>query len=53
MSITVDECIRRVTKEIMRTDAFPDSVDKQDRLAEREALLKEYEQAKTSGITEF
>jgi hypothetical protein len=53
VAITVDECIRRVTKEILRTRAFPESVGKRERLAELEAMLREYEVAKASGITEL
>jgi|ERR1041385_3939984 hypothetical protein len=49
MSIIVDDCIRRIEAEIVRTQAFPDSAGKSKRLAELKAMLQEYEQAETAG----
>jgi len=52
MSI-MDECIRRINAEIIRTERFPDSAGKRSRLAELKAMLQEYEQAEpdeSSGV---
>jgi hypothetical protein len=49
MSIIVDDCIRRIEAEIVRTQAFPNSAGKSKRLAELKAMLQEYEQAETAG----
>lgn len=48
MSIIVDDCIRRIEAEIVRTQAVPDSAGKNKRLAELKAMLQEYEQAETT-----
>jgi hypothetical protein len=53
MSIIVDDCIRRIEAEIVRTQMFPESVGKSKRLAELRAMLLEYEQAETAGLAEF
>lgn len=49
MSIIVDDCIRRIEAEIVRTQTFPDSAGKSKRLAELKAMLQEYEQAEAAG----
>lgn len=49
MSIIVDDCIRRIEAEIVRTQTFPDAAGKSKRLAELKAMLQEYEQAETAG----
>ena len=53
MSIIVDDCIRRIEAEIVRTQMFPESAGKSKRLAELKAMLQEYEQAEAEGLTEF
>jgi hypothetical protein len=53
MSITVEECIRRVKTEIVRTHAFASSLGKRERLEELEAMLKDYEKQQAEGVTEL
>lgn len=53
MSIIVDDCIRRIEAEIVRTQMFPDSVGKSKRLAELKAMLREYERAEAEGTEEM
>ena len=53
MAFIVDECIRRIEAEIIRTQRFPDSDGKRRRLAELQAMLEEYEQAEEASTAEF
>jgi hypothetical protein len=53
MAFLVDECMRRIEAEIIRTQRFPESVGKRKRLAQLEAMLEEYEQAEDTNIAEF
>jgi hypothetical protein len=49
MAFIVDECIRTIEAEIIRTQRLPDSVKKRERLAKLESMLEEYEQAEAAG----
>jgi hypothetical protein len=53
MAFIVDECIRRIEAEIIRTQRFPESAGKRKRLAQLQAMLEEYEQAENISATEF
>jgi hypothetical protein len=53
MAFIVDECIRRIEAEIIRTQRFPDSAEKRKRLAQLQAMLAEYEQAENVITAEF
>lgn len=53
MAFIVDECIRRIKAEIIRTQRFPDSAGKRKRLAQLQAMLAEYEQAENVNTAEF
>lgn len=53
MAFVVDECIRRIEAEIIRTQRFPESAGKRKRLAQLQAMLEEYEQAEAAGLAEF
>jgi hypothetical protein len=44
MAFIVDECIRRIEAEIIRTQRFSESAGKRQRLAQLQAMLAEYEQ---------
>ena len=52
MTFIVQECLERVKAEIVRTNNFPDSVGKRERLAELEAMLQEYKDADAEGTVE-
>jgi hypothetical protein len=52
MAFIVDECIRRIEAEIVRTQRFPESAGKRKRLTQLQAMLEEYEQAEDVN-TEF
>jgi hypothetical protein len=49
VTFIVQECIERVKAEITRTNSFPDSSGKRQRLAELEAMLAEYEREDTEN----
>jgi hypothetical protein len=49
MAFIVDECIRRIEAEIIRTQRFPDSTGKRKRLAEPQAMLEEYDRQRTQA----
>ena len=53
MAFIVDECIRRIEAEIIRTQGFPESFGKRKRLAQLEAMLGEYEQAENANTKEL
>ena len=53
MSIILDDCIRRIEAEIVRTQMFPDSAGKSKRLTELKAMLQEYEQAEAAETAEM
>ena len=53
MAFIVDECIRRIEAEIIRTQRFPESAGKRKRLVQLQAMLEEYEQADDANIAEF
>lgn len=49
MTFIVQECIERVKAEIARTNCFPESAGKRQRLAELEAMLAEYARKDTEN----
>lgn len=53
MAFIVDECVRQIEAEIIRTQRFPDSAGKRKRLAQLQAMLAEYEQAENVSTAEF
>lgn len=53
MTITLQECIRRVNREIERTQSFPDSVGKREHLQELEEMLRDYQKQQAAGVTEL
>lgn len=53
MAFIVDECIRRIEAEIIRTQRVPESVGRTKRLAQLQAMLQEYEQAEDASTAEF